>query len=117
MPNHRERAAYPPNAERMVSLKPEELEHLLPMEPDWAVAGAMYNPRTGGLILHIRQDGLPKEDPPLAGGRIYISIEASAEEIKNVAHDIHEYFKSRDMKRVKVGFLDGPNCARMEFAS
>ena len=115
MTNFRNRVDHPKNPERLVALEAKEIEHILPMKPDWALCGIGFNPRTGSVMMHIRQDGLPAEDPSLGGGRIYIAIEADPEEIAGMAQDIAAFFKSRGVKRAKVGYIDSPEAQALLF--
>ena len=97
----------PTNAEKLKIMLPSEMELFFPIEPDWAVVGALVHPRSGSLILHVRQDGVPQENPPLSGGRFVVAIEEEPKVIEDIATDMAEYFRNRGT-RCDIGYYVTP---------
>ena len=106
-PTPSERPKRPKNAEKLKIMLPQEMELFFPIEPDWAVVGALVHPRSGSLILQVRQDGIPTENPPISGGRFCVAIEEDPKVIEQIAQDLTQYFKDRGT-RCDIGYYTSP---------
>ena len=104
-PTPAERPKKPKNAEKLKIMLPHEMDLFFPIEPDWAVVGALVHPRSGSLILQVRQDGAPTENAPIAGGRFSIAIEEDPKVINDIAQDLIQYFKNRGT-RCDIGYYE-----------
>jgi len=93
----------PTNPEKLKIMLPHEMELFFPIDPDWAVVGAMVHPRSGSLILQTRQDGVAVETNPITGGRFSIAIEEEPKVIGEIANDLMQYFKNRGT-RCDIGY-------------
>lgn len=107
MRNSRERADYPKNPERLVMLDIDQVETIFPMSPEWAICGIGFNPKTGGVYAHLRKDGLPENEAPIPGGRIYVAIDAPGDVLEEMASDILQYLRERgfDEKKSRVAYV------------